>query len=193
MNRFIPSTITKPSLILGAFSAACLLAVSAIFFLVQPQIETQRTNALLAQFRAIAPEANIEAELLEHAELRTLNDHPIVVYALDNGAHFIKATTGKGYSGDITLLIGIEADNQTLLGVRTLAHKETPGLGDKIEARLSPWILAFDGRSLKDTRFSVRKDGGDFDAFTGATITPRAVTNLVGAILSDWYLENEHE
>lgn len=193
MNHLIPTTITRPARILGAFAAFCVLAVSAVFFLVRPQIELQRNNALLAQFRAIAPQAQIDASLLERAEPRTLAGRAVIVYPLANGAHFIEATTPKGYSGDITLLIGIAADNHTLLGVRTLAHKETPGLGDKIETRISPWILAFSGRALADTDFRVKKDGGDFDAFTGATITPRAVTHLVGDVLGDWQKERTHE
>ena len=67
--------------------------------------------------------------------------------------------------------------------MRVLAHKETPGLGDKIEARIDPWILQFAGKSLANTRLAVKKDGGDIDSFTGATITPRAVTNQVAEVL----------
>jgi len=70
--------------------------------------------------------------------------------------------------------------------VRVLAHRETPGLGDAIEERRSPWIRIFDGRSLADPpagRWQVRKDGGDFDQFTGATVTPRAVVSAVRNVL----------
>ena len=69
-----------------------------------------------------------------------------------------------------------------ILGTRVLAHAETPGLGDKIEATRDDWILAFNGRSLDDPapeRWAVNKDGGSFDQFTGATITPRAVVKAV--------------
>ncbi|WP_298644954.1 RnfABCDGE type electron transport complex subunit G, partial [uncultured Cardiobacterium sp.] len=91
--------------------------------------------------------------------------------------------TDKGYNGNITLLIGIAPDHKTLLGVRVLEHKETPGLGDKIDTRISPWIHSFAGKSLDDTRFAVKKDGGDIDSFTGATITPRAIANQVDTTL----------
>src|SRR5690606_2439126 len=89
--------------------------------------------------------------------------------------------TAQGYSGTIVLLIGITADG-SISGVRTLSHAETPGLGDKIELRVSPWILGFNNRSLGNTDaalWGVKKDGGEFDQFVGATITPRAVVAAV--------------
>lgn len=88
---------------------------------------------------------------------------------------------GTGYAGEIKLMMGIGADGR-LLGVRVLAHKETPGLGDKIEVKKADWILRFTGLGLGNPpaeRWKVKKDGGDFDQFAGATITPRGV---VGAI-----------
>jgi electron transport complex protein RnfG len=90
-----------------------------------------------------------------------------------------------GYSGPIELLVGIAADG-TLLGVRVTRHKETPGLGDFIELRKSDWIDRFAGRSLQSPtveRWRVRRDGGDFDQFTGATVTPRAVVTAVARTL----------
>jgi Na+-translocating ferredoxin:NAD+ oxidoreductase subunit G len=86
-----------------------------------------------------------------------------------------------GYSGPIRLLVGILADG-TLSGVRVVAHRETPGLGDKIEVERDDWILAFEGRSLGNPpreRWAVRRDEGVFDQFTGATITARAVVSAV--------------
>ena len=88
-----------------------------------------------------------------------------------------------GYSGPITLMMGVDRDG-AVLGVRVIAHAETPGLGDKIERGKSEWILSFDRRSLDNTvseRWKVKKDGGDFDQFAGATITPRAVVRGVEA------------
>ena len=82
-----------------------------------------------------------------------------------------------GYSGEIDLIMGVDTSG-TLLGVRVVAHAETPGLGDKIEAGKSNWIFGFKGRSLTNPskdKWLVKKDGGVFDSFTGATITPRGV------------------
>ena len=86
-----------------------------------------------------------------------------------------------GYAGPITCIMGVAANGE-VLGVRVLAHAETPGLGDKIESAKDDWITAFNGHSLSNTRskqWQVKKDGGQFDQFTGATITPRAVVKAV--------------
>ncbi|HNH35896.1 MAG TPA: electron transport complex subunit RsxG [Rhodocyclaceae bacterium] len=88
---------------------------------------------------------------------------------------------GTGYAGEIKLMMGVDARGK-LLGVRVLAHKETPGLGDKIEVKKGDWILGFDGLSLGDPpeqRWKVKKDGGQFDQFAGATITPRGVVAAI--------------
>lgn len=88
---------------------------------------------------------------------------------------------GSGYAGEIKVMIGIDAAG-SLLGVRVLSHKETPGLGDKIEVKKGDWILKFTGLSLGNPpieRWKVKKDGGQFDQFAGATITPRAVVNAI--------------
>ncbi|MBI1284246.1 MAG: electron transport complex subunit RsxG [Thiobacillus sp.] len=90
-------------------------------------------------------------------------------------------TVGHGYAGAITCIMGVTRDGQ-LLGVRVLSHKETPGLGDKIEPAKSRWIESFSGKSLGDPpvdQWAVKKDGGVFDQFSGATITPRGVVRAV--------------
>lgn len=86
-----------------------------------------------------------------------------------------------GYAGPIHLLVAVAADG-TVLGVRVTAHKETPGLGDPIDAGKSDWITRFTGRSLDNPtsdRWAVKRDGGDFDQFASATVTPRAVIAAV--------------
>ena len=100
-------------------------------------------------------------------------------------AAIIPATARDGYSGDIDFIVGVNRDG-TIAGVRVLAHKETPGLGDKVSLKKSDWLLDFDGRSLQDPAaagWAVKKDGGVFDAFTGATITPRSVVNATRRVL----------
>jgi electron transport complex protein RnfG len=93
----------------------------------------------------------------------------------------LTATAPDGYSGRIELLIGIDLEGR-VLGVRVVSHRETPGLGDAIEAEKSDWIGRFRGLALGDPpaeRWRVRRDGGDFDQFAGATVTPRAVVNAL--------------
>jgi electron transport complex protein RnfG len=100
-------------------------------------------------------------------------------------AVIVPVISPDGYSGDITLIVGINADN-SVAGVRVLSHKETPGLGDKVDLRKSNWIMGFNQKSMtssNDSNWAVKKDGGQFDQFTGATITPRAVVNAVAQAL----------
>ncbi len=88
---------------------------------------------------------------------------------------------GTGYAGEIKLMMGVDAAGK-ILGVRVLAHKETPGLGDKIEVKKGDWILGFTGLSLgnpTEDKWKVKKDGGQFDQFAGATITPRGVVKAI--------------
>ena len=90
-------------------------------------------------------------------------------------------TSSPGYSGAIKVMLGLGPDGK-ILGARVLAHKETPGLGDKMEVKKGDWILRFDGLSLENTpleKWKVKKDGGQFDQFTGATITPRGIINAI--------------
>ncbi len=106
-----------------------------------------------------------------HLYLARKDDKPVAVA--------IETTAPDGYSGAIQMIVGADFSGK-VLGVRVVEHHETPGLGDKIELRISSWINSFNGVQIKgkdDTHFAVKKDGGDFDQFTGATITPRAVVN----------------
>jgi electron transport complex protein RnfG len=87
----------------------------------------------------------------------------------------------NGYSGPIKLLVAVYYDG-TLGGVRVISHKETPGLGDKVEETRSDWIYSFNGKSLHNPpleKWGVKRDGGIFDQFTGATVTPRAIVKAV--------------
>ncbi|EGG99190.1 Electron transport complex protein RnfG [gamma proteobacterium IMCC2047] len=96
-----------------------------------------------------------------------------------------------GYTGKIHSIVGIFSDGR-IAGVRVLQHRETPGLGDKVELKKSSWILNFNGKSLDNPSsqgWQVKKDGGEFDQFTGATITPRAVVKSVHAAL-EYFNEN---
>lgn len=100
-------------------------------------------------------------------------------------AAIFAAVAPRGYNGAINLLVGVDATG-VIRGVRVTDHRETPGLGDQIEIAISDWITGFDGTSLSDPslpRWAVAGDGGRFDAFTGATVTPRAVVQAVRDVL----------
>ena len=122
-------------------------------------------------------------------------DAPVMVFRARRGDQPVAAaiipTAPAGYVGPIKLLVGINMQGE-VLGVRVLTHKETPGLGDRIEERRSDWILSFDGHSLQNPEpkyWRVRRDGGVFDQFTGATVTPRAVVKAVHDALK-FFAEN---
>lgn len=113
------------------------------------------------------------SELPQRVYRGRLNDEPSVLA--------IETVAPNGYSGRISLIVGLRND-ATITGVRVLEHKETPGLGDKIDIRVSDWITSFEGKTIEEdtlAMWAVRKDGGQFDQFTGATITPRAVVAAV--------------
>ena len=98
-----------------------------------------------------------------------------------------------GYTTNIDMIVGIRPDG-SIAGVRVVAHRETPGLGDKVDRRKSDWIEGFNGTSLNDPAeeaWAVKKDGGAFDQFTGATITPRAVVNAVHKALTFYAANHE--
>ena len=100
-------------------------------------------------------------------------------------AFILPGVAPDGYSGNIALIVGVDIAGN-ISGVRVTAHKETPGLGDKIDLKKHDWILGFNGLSLGNPpagQWAVRKDGGQFDAFTGATITPRAVVGQIARML----------
>ena len=119
-----------------------------------------------------------DTRTIPSAEYNIAADETVVYLAKKAGlvtAVCFKFTAPDGYSGAINMIMGVDRDGN-LLGVRVLSHKETPGLGDKIEVAKSNWILDFVGRSLENltpAQWAVKKDGGEFDQFAGATITPR--------------------
>ena len=174
------------ALILTGFAVVGTGLVAVTYTGTKDIIAEAQRKVLEANLNQLVPADRYDNRITEDAIEVTApewlgTDQPVKVYrARKDGqpvALFATPYAPDGYSGPIQLLIGVYADG-TLAGARVLAHKETPGLGDGIEERRSPWILAFTGKSLgnpEPARWKVKKDGGAFDQFTGATITPRAV------------------
>ncbi|WP_296808309.1 RnfABCDGE type electron transport complex subunit G [Thiocapsa sp.] len=167
--------------LLGGFTliAAALLVMGDIA--TRDTIALRKAEDLKASLAEVIPPAIHDNDLL--ADPLTLNGpdgEPLVVYRARQGLQVTGVAyriSGVGYAGKIELLLGLDAAG-TVLGTRVLSHAETPGLGDKMEVTKGDWILAFDGLSLGNPpaeRWAVKKDGGDFDQFTGATITPRGI------------------
>ena len=150
--------------------------------------------ALLRQLNTILPASEydndllLDTVLLAPASLLNTTETGIAYRARKQGkpvAVVIPAIAPNGYNGSIYLLVGIYHDGR-VAGVRVTRHRETPGLGDVVESSRSDWILGFNGKSLTNPdakKWKVKRDGGDFDQFTGATITPRAVVKAVHSAL----------
>lgn len=177
------------ALILAFVAFLCTLLSVSIYFLTKDRIEavvTQQQRTLLAQ---VIPTAYFDNDLLSscyqpnHKNLLAQRISSICIARKQQqiSAYAFETTAPNGYSGNIRLLVAVTPERE-VLGVRVLEHKETPGLGDKIELRISNWILTFNQQKLTSENLSdwaVKKDGGKFDQFSGATITPRAVVNQV--------------
>jgi len=168
-----------------------------VFYGTAERIALQRQQAERAALEAVMPAIAHDNDLLDDSfmlapDTTSYRDIALLGLSTPRPAYLARLggsisgvilplATPDGYSGTITLLIGISSDGM-ITGVRVLDHRETPGLGDKIEPRISPWILGFEQRTLAGTtarQWQVKKDGGDFDQFVGATITPRAVVAAV--------------
>ena len=181
--------ITHNAKILALFAITCTFIVGLVDFVTKDKIAEQAELNLLNTLHSIIEPSRLNNDLYndclivsdpllgngieQTVYLARFNEQPI--------AAAITATAPDGYNGNISLLIAVNI-NGSISGVRTLQHNETPGLGDKIELRKSDWIKSFSNKTFEgenDKRWAVKKDGGTFDQFTGATITPRAVVNAV--------------
>lgn len=209
------TSVTAVTMVAFALIGTAMLAY--VFNITREPIEKSEAEARLALFRQILPDdqyyGNAKSKddkqhadddnLLENVVDIAPNDllgnkMPSKAYIAKKDHKFaaviLEAIAHDGYSGDIKLLIAIRADG-TLSGVRVLAHKETPGLGDYIDIAHGNWIKLFDNESVEKTpaeQWKVKKDGGKFDYMVGATITPRAVVKAIAKALQ-FYEQNQHE
>lgn len=198
-------SLAKNGLMLGAFAVVTTALIALTFFGTQEKIDQQKQQKLLSVLNEVVPSEFHDNALYANCtevnvdELGGKKSHKVYRALLNNqpSALVLEATAPDGYSGDIDILVGVSlsgtsldersatqtnSNELTVLGVRVIEHKETPGLGDKIELAVSDWIMSFSLKPFSSDNLSiwkVKKDGGEFDQFTGATITPRAVVSAV--------------
>ncbi len=196
------SKLSFKQLIMAMFTSAGKLVIFVLIsiilllvvrFVTAPVIAEAERQTLLNTFDQVLPNNLYDNDPLENQMQITDTDYlellgttePVIIYRAYNNNQpagvIFQTIAPNGYSGNIYILMGVFPDGR-VSGVRVIKHAETPGLGDKIELAKSNWILEFSGRGLRDenrTRWAVKKDNGDFDQFTGATITPRAVVGAV--------------
>jgi Na+-translocating ferredoxin:NAD+ oxidoreductase subunit G len=180
------STISRNAYLLAAFAIACTGSIAIVNEFTQPIIAQQEQKALLKTLNQLIPADLYDNDIVASCFMVSDKDllgsaQPQQVFIAKKDqkpvALMLETTTMSGYSGRIDLLIGIY-ENAQIAGVRVIHHSETPGLGDKIQTNKSDWIDSFNDKFYQQaqaSRWDVKKNGGDFDAFTGATITPRAV------------------
>ncbi len=175
--------------LLGGFAVAGTSLVAFTYQQTQPRILANERQALLDKLQALVPADSVDNDMIEdslvvHDSELLGADRTTVYRGRRDGkpvAAVFTSVVPNGYSGPIKLLVAVRHDG-SLGGVRVISHKETPGLGDKVEEEKSDWIHSFKDRSLTDPHlqgWGVKRDGGVFDQFTGATITPRAIVKAV--------------
>ena len=180
-------SISRNSLLLGAFALFTTLLIAGTYLQTKDRIAIEQRKAEEKALLQIVPDSRHNNSMLDNTILVDesvpelgLREQKNIYLARQDGltvAAIIPVTARDAYSGDVNLIVGVNADG-TIAGVRALSHRETPGLGDKVDLRKSDWVLGFNGKSLANpvlARWAVKKDKGEFDQFTGATITPRAV------------------
>jgi electron transport complex protein RnfG len=200
----IIKSMGKNSVLLAVFALITALILASTDRLTEDRIaESERLAAQKALFEIIPVERHNNDLLLDiqpipekyWSTLGLESGGDIHIARLDGQpvAAIIPSITPEGYSGDIGMIVGVNFDG-SVAGVRVVEHKETPGLGDKVDLRKSDWILGFNGKSLsnpKPSAWNVKKDKGDFDQFTGATITPRAVIHQIAKTLEYFNQDKE--
>jgi electron transport complex protein RnfG len=193
MKRIARSTLqTAVNLVFFAVLGTAILA--STFFMTHDAIVKSEEGEKLKLITQIVPPELFDNDIIQdklavqRSELLGTDDVTTAYRARLKGepsAVVLESIAPDGYSGKIWLILAVRANGE-LAGVRVVAHKETPGLGDYIELPKSPWIKSFDGKSrevYKDPDWKVKKDGGKFDYMAGATITPRAVVKAVNKAL----------
>lgn len=202
-KSMIKQAITKNSLLL----ACCAITVAAGLAITELNTREARANSLRKvqslALEAIIPKEQHDNVLLDDAlavsdtKLLQLKQSKTIHIARKDGkvtAFIIPTRAPSGYGGPIHSLVGVNIDG-SIAGVRVIQHAETPGLGDKVEVKKSDWVFNFNGKSLSNpdrAKWGVKKDGGDFDQFTGATITPRAVVRSIVQAL-EYFEQNKSQ
>ena len=198
MNKIM----TKNGLILASFAFIVTAIVALTHELTKSAVADQEQRYLLTQLDQVIAPSTYDNDLVkqcvlvtapkslgrstpQRAFIATQNNVPVAIA--------IEATAPNGYNGNIDLIVSVNPQGK-VGGVRVFRHQETPGLGDKVEIAKSTWIESFKDKILtatNESQWRVKKDGGDFDQFTGATITPRAVVQATKKAVN--YVTNNYQ
>ncbi len=198
----LTQSIGRSAIGLGLFAVITGGTIALTQAVTEERIQQQAAKAEAKALFEIIPERAHDNELLRDtiqlpASDVLATDGPLTAWVARQDGEptglILPVVAPNGYSGDIRMLVGVDLQGN-VLGVRVTSHKETPGLGDRIELKKSDWIKSFNGQSLGEPPlrdWTGKKNGGVFDQFTGATITPRAVVETVKETLV--YFENHQD
>lgn len=209
-NETLSGSITRNAIGLALFAFITAGVIGLVQVTSSDRIARNIAEAQAKALYEITPKSSVDNDVLadtldltSESSKQLFKVNLLGPLATGATAHFAK-TNGQthtiifptvapdGYTTKISLLVGIKVDG-SLAGIRIVEHRETPGLGDKVELKKSDWVLSFDGKSLTNPdsdNWKVKKDGGEFDQFTGATITPRAIVSAVHRTLTFF---NDHK
>ena len=192
---------------LTGISLAAALALSGVFLATKEPIETIKIKKNNDAKVAVLPGFNLETGTLveETVKLDGFSDPFTVSLAYSNDELFgaaVATYTNIAFSGRFDIIVGFDIDGN-ILNTAVLEHHETPGLGDKINKKKNAFAFQFDGKNPSINKIKVKKDGGEIDAITAATISSRAfcdaVNNAYNAFqmvinnLNDTEKEENHE
>lgn len=176
--------IFKMVLTLTIVSAIAASSLATIFDLTKDKIAEEKRQEMLRAIKTVLPEYDNEpdkdvVELISGKDKKG-QDIKVKFYRGSKDGKIVgvafKSLTMNGYSGLIVVMVGVDPTG-TVSAIEVLSHAETPGLGDPIAS--SSFEDQYKGKNLQNANWLVKKDGGDFFQLTGATISPRAVTEAV--------------
>lgn len=202
-----PAKASKTLTLAVLIALALLLAINTI---TKERIAKAQQDFLLSNLSAVLPDEEFDNDpidsMFQHIAPQLGTDRPLSVYPVYRSgqplASVLELIAPDGYSGSIRILLGVYFSGE-IIAARVVQHKETPGLGDDIEHRKSDWILQFNGQSIStksddssqltpNQSWRMRRDGGQYDAITGATITSQAVVRAIHRAL-EWYDKNKDQ
>jgi electron transport complex protein RnfG len=187
--------VSRSAWLLGLAGVIVIGLVSLAYFYTRDAIEESERQAMLQALNSIIPAGSYDNDLVNDTKVLPANKQlglkkPALIYRARRQGEIVAVafplTAPDGYNGPINLLLAVDRTGR-IMGVRVVSHLETPGLGDRIERRRSNWVEQFRGKSMEDPpseRWKVKKDGGIFDQFSGATITPRIIVKAIHRALT---------
>lgn len=193
MNKDVLKMIITLTIVAGIAATA----LAKIYDVTKDAIAEAKRQEVLRAIKTVLPAYDNEPDkdIVELVTGRNKKgeEEKTTFYRGKKGGEFVgvafKSLSMEGYSGLIEVMVGIDPEG-TVTAIEIVSHAETPGLGDKIAFK---WFEdRYKGKNLENAVWLVKKDGGDFDQLTGATISPRAVTQAVKKAL-DFFVANKSE